>query len=135
MSDGGPARNRFAVAMRARRGRAVLGVKVSKSFKNMDTRRSVVRSIAWLDVWRGMLWNISNVSPILLSNVFVDLDGSRAVQTISSASLATGNPILLPCGVFEVIGVSAASNNASKYLVAITQGSAGAVECHASDPC
>jgi hypothetical protein len=34
-----------------------------------------VRSIAWLDVWRDMLWNISNLSPILLSNVFVDLDG------------------------------------------------------------
>jgi hypothetical protein len=81
-----------------------------------------------------MLWNIPNVSPILLSNVFVDLDGSRAMQTISSASLATGNPILLPCGVVDVIGVSAASDNASKYLVAITQGSAGAVQCHASDP-
>jgi hypothetical protein len=42
----------------------------------------------WLDVWCGVLWNISNVSPIFLSNVVVDLNGSCPIQTISAASLA-----------------------------------------------
>jgi hypothetical protein len=32
------------------RNRASLGVEVAKSFQNVDGERSVVRSIAWLDV-------------------------------------------------------------------------------------
>jgi hypothetical protein len=48
MSDGGPARNRFAVAMRARRERALLGVEMWKSSQKWSVQRSGVRSIAWL---------------------------------------------------------------------------------------
>jgi hypothetical protein len=40
MSDGG-------------RERASLGVKMSKSSQNVETKRSAVRSIAWLGEWRG----------------------------------------------------------------------------------
>src|SRR5205823_13319089 len=46
--DGGPARNRFAVAMRAWRERASPGVEVWKSSQMWSGQRSVVRSIAWL---------------------------------------------------------------------------------------
>jgi len=37
MSDGGPARNRFAVAMRARRGRGSLEVNLWKSSQKWST--------------------------------------------------------------------------------------------------
>jgi hypothetical protein len=43
MSDGGPARNRFAVAMRAWRERAPLGVNGWKSSQKWSVQRSVVR--------------------------------------------------------------------------------------------
>src|SRR5947209_19893885 len=42
MSDGG-------------RGRASLGVKVWKSSQKWNAQRSGVRSIAWLDAWRGIV--------------------------------------------------------------------------------
>jgi hypothetical protein len=53
MSDGGPARNRFAVAMRARRERVSRGSEVLKSSQEWSVPRSAVRSIAWLDASCG----------------------------------------------------------------------------------
>ncbi|MEY2494618.1 MAG: hypothetical protein QOJ45_1110 [Verrucomicrobiota bacterium] len=55
------------------------------------------------------------------------------MQAVPAASLATRNPILIPCGIIVIIGVRTAANDASKYLIAITQGSAGAIERHAAD--
>jgi hypothetical protein len=49
MSDGGPARNRFAAAMRAWRSRPLLALEVWKSSQKWSTQRSGVGSIAWLD--------------------------------------------------------------------------------------
>jgi hypothetical protein len=54
MSDGG-------------RGRTSLGVEMGKSSQKWSPRRSAVRSIAWLDVWR--------CGPLMLAYVAVVLGG------------------------------------------------------------
>src|SRR5437763_1331596 len=61
--------------------------------------------------------------------VFIDLDGRGGeIQAVAAAVLATGNPILLSRRLVDVVGFKSAANDPPENVIAIEDGSAGAVE-------
>jgi len=60
------------------------------------------------------LWSPSDVSPILLANVVVNLNGRAAIQCIAAVSLRSRNPIVLSIFHVVVVGLEARALEALK---------------------
>src|SRR5690349_16503048 len=73
---------------------------------------------AWLgDIVMNSLWLSSDVSPILLANILIDLNGqTAAVERITTSALRAGNPIVLACLHTVVIGLEACTFEALEGL-------------------
>src|ERR1041385_4186963 len=78
----------------------------------------------------------SNVSPILLANIPINLNRCAAtIQRIATFALRARNPIILACLHAVVIGLKACAFEALERLTAVVQCAPGLGKSHATNPC
>jgi hypothetical protein len=89
----------------------------------------------WLlsgQTFMNSIWLASNVSPILLANVFIDLNGGAAtIQRIASSALRAGDPIVLACHRAVVVGLKTCALEALESLAPVVESPPGLGERHA----
>src|SRR6185503_298427 len=75
------------------------------------------------------------LSPVLLANVFINLDGCAAtVQRIATSALGAGNPIILSRLHAVVVGLEARPLEALERLTAIVECASGLGKRHPTNP-
>src|SRR5438105_558341 len=80
-------------------------------------------------------WLPPDLSPIFLTNVFVNLGWDvPAIQPIAAASLGSGNPVILTRVHVIVVGLETRSLQTLKSVPAVIQRTPSLRTCHAADP-
>src|SRR5437868_13826946 len=78
----------------------------------------------------------SDVPPILIANIFINLNGCAAtIQSIATSALRPGNPIILACLHAVVVGLETCSLEALERLTTVIECSSGLGKRHATNPC
>jgi len=86
------------------------------------------------DRFEPSLRTVPNGGPVFLARVLIDLDGKALfIEPVTTIPLRPRDPVFLAGGFFGVIRLEASSDDSTKNLVAIKDGSPRAIEGDSSD--